>query len=214
MIIPYLPPDLYPIRLQGPWDFHPGATTVPTNISATTLVRVKLPATWETLGLPLDGQVLLSRRFQRPTRMESIDQFLIMVPDGGEVKEAKLNGCTIELSRLLQVPATNSNGDHAIIYRVANVTPHLAATNRLEITFIVSPPLHATGIPVERSPDDSTDMDVSREDRMNADTVRVDTSESRTFSLPQLQHAVIVGIMPDADGSWWSSLPTESDLAY
>lgn len=144
-----LPPDLYPIRLQGPWQLEeapPGAAT------GETLLRLPLDAA-AAAALPA-GPIRLARNFQRPTNLDPEELVLLVLPGGCQPAEVELNGGVLP-------PARRWEGR-----LVWNLTPELRPSNRLVLRF----PAAARG------------------------------------GRGGLGEPILLGIMPDADGSWWESL--------
>jgi hypothetical protein len=87
-----LPPDLYPIRLQGPWKWedHRGGG----------LATVHLPLTSsQAAGLPDEARLL--RTFHKPTRLDAAERVLLVLPPGATPVAVQLNQAAVGNARRL-----------------------------------------------------------------------------------------------------------------
>jgi hypothetical protein len=156
-----LPPDLYPIRLQGPWQFawipHPEGSQNPGGSSSLLSGTIRLPASSEELIRCRSGTLRLARNFQQPTNLDPEERVLLLLPPGCRPSRARLNEQPMTLS-------------HQIGTRVASdLTALLRPSNELVLEF-----------------------DVTTDDPP---------------PVTDLSRPILLGIMPDYDGSWWESLP-------
>lgn len=142
-------PDLYLIRLQGPWSLlrSPGAPLVRLHLPLDDDTAASIAA--EATGSP----VKLLRNFQRPTNLDPEERVLLLLPAGAKPTEVRLGRSAVGAPRELGPCWT------------WDLTPALQPGNQLQLVF----------------EDDAW---------MNA-----------------LAEPVLLGIMPDADGSWWRRLP-------
>ena len=116
------------IRLIGPWEFRWGELAG-TPISADgsrvcpfeTSGSVKMPCDWNSLFGLAGGQASFSRRFHRPTNLESHEQVVIVLTGVGGSGTVMLNG------QLL------SEFSESSVSVEVNVTDRLQAFNVLEI---------------------------------------------------------------------------------
>jgi hypothetical protein len=74
------------IRLIGPWELERRDGSV----------RVHLPRDWAEVTGDGTTELRLSRRFHRPTRLDSSTQIFIVMPDAWNVRALTLNGRPIE----------------------------------------------------------------------------------------------------------------------
>jgi hypothetical protein len=139
------PPDLYPIRLQGPWELVSLADP------DSKPVRIRLPFTEEPHP---DGRVRLTRRFQKPTNLDPEERVLLLLPGGVMASCCALNDREVAVERRIGS------------CEAVDLTPLLQDSNRLAI-----------------------DVDLDLDDTLTA-----------------LRSPILLGIMPDADGSWWQGL--------
>ncbi|MEZ6065792.1 MAG: hypothetical protein R3B90_08820 [Planctomycetaceae bacterium] len=146
-----LPPDLYPIRLQGPWEIA-AADAVGVLLSHR---RIKLPCRLPAEWSAATSRIELRRRFHRPTNLDPEEAVVILLPAGCRPLCIALNNLPCDDQRLLDERVT------------ARVTDLLQPSNELRI---------------EVSPDDAPSLGA--------------------FAAP-----VLLGVMPDVDGTWWDELP-------
>jgi hypothetical protein len=154
-----LPPDLYAIRLQGPWKFAwLDRDDLPQSQRAGT---IRLPATAGEVAASQTGTLQLTRRFQTPTNLDPEEQVLLLLPRGCRPRVAELNGGLLEFSRQIEG------------FVAARLTDQLLPSNQLTLRTKIGP-----GV-----------------------------GEGLDLSEP-----ILLGIMPDADGSWWEELPLAADF--
>lgn len=146
-----LPPDLYLIRLRGPWRATPGGEAVPPQDGWTVRMPLTAPEQGRLQGRPFQ----LERRFQSPTGLDPEERVLLVLPPGCHPQRVRVNDDSLEPPRSLHARLT------------WDLTPHLEPSNLLQLEFL---------------------------------------AQNRA-SLSALEHPVLIAIMPDADGSWWSELP-------
>lgn len=144
-----LPPDLYLIRLQGPWQLEDAraeasASPTPLRLPLAEAARAALPT----------GSIRLTRTFQRPTHLDPEELVLLVLPVGCVPVEVELNGERLPPGRRLEQRL------------VWNLTRGLRPSNRLVLRF----------------------------------------PEADQGGRSGLGEPILLGIMPDADGSWWASL--------
>ncbi len=144
-----LPPDLYPIRLQGPWQLEDAAVVAPSSPTS-----LQLPLDDTALAALPTGPIRLTRNFQRPTNLDPEERVLLVLPDGCVPLAVELNGRVLPPGRRLEGRL------------VWNLTPELRPSNRLVLQFPAAKSGGRTG----------------------------------------LREPILLGIMPDADGSWWAGL--------
>jgi hypothetical protein len=119
-----LPPDLYAIRLQGPWQWL--------NATGGATITVTLP-----LAEPLPGEsIRLSRNFQRPTNLDREERVLLVMPIGARPQSVYL-GTT-------SVPGPRWIGERA----AWDLTQLLKPSNRLVLEFAGGPWRQALRDPV------------------------------------------------------------------
>lgn len=110
-----LPGDLYPIRLQGPWQLAPGESTP--------LETLRLPLDAASLAALPDGPLQLRRRFQKPSNIDRDELVLLVLPPDCTPTLVELNGTALSDRR-------------AIARReLWNLTPRLQASNELRLRF-------------------------------------------------------------------------------
>ncbi len=142
------PPDLYTIRLAGPWSLeqdglNPQRIQLPCN-----------PPALHDIGVNPAAPLAITRRFHKPSGLESIDRVLLILASNAHPARATLNGLSIESARRM--------GDAIAL----ELTAALQDSNLLNLEFNPQP------------------------------------------RFPDLGKPVLLGIMPDADQSWWRSLDT------
>jgi hypothetical protein len=144
-----LPPDLYPIRLQGPWQLEDAPPGVP---SSEATLRLPLDAA-AVAALP-PGFLGLTRNFQRPTNLDPEELVLLVLPADCRPIEVELNGRILPSGRRLE---------RRLVW---DLTRELRPSNRLVLRFPAAERGGRAG----------------------------------------LGEPILLGIMPDADGSWWAGL--------
>lgn len=108
-----LPPDLYTIRLQGPWQSAASVGEPPR--------RIRLPFDDHT---GLDGPAaVLTRTFQRPTNLDRDERVLLILPAGLEPQRVALTGRVLDAPRRLAGRL------------VWDLTDRLERANQLELAF-------------------------------------------------------------------------------
>ena len=107
------PPDMYPIRLQGPWRLIDAAYPTPRT--------VRLPL--DSSDLHVSCQVQLQRNFQRPTNLDREERVLLILPPAVEPTAVRLGEVDIDELRLL---------GESLVY---DLTDHLRPSNLLQLDF-------------------------------------------------------------------------------
>jgi hypothetical protein len=146
------PPDLYVMRLQGPWRL----AFVDSLQDCGTPDEIRLPCALPSSSTGKCALICLSRRFHKPTNLDREEQVILLLPPGYRAQRITCNDA--------DRPDVRRLGDRAAV-RINDI---LQDSNELQLW-------------------------------INAD----DAASRESFESP-----VLLGIMPDWDGSWWNALPT------
>ena len=87
---------IHEMRLKGPWEYcweSPDVTE--TQLGCALSGRVKVPVTWSECFGEQAGIVVWSRRFQKPTNLDTTERVMIAAPQLAGVIEVRLNGTSL-----------------------------------------------------------------------------------------------------------------------
>lgn len=89
---------IHSMRLKGPWEYD----WVSPQLSEETLGcalsgTVSVPASWESCFGKTPGTVLWSRRFQKPTNLETTERVMIAAPTLAGIRAVRVNGASLPL---------------------------------------------------------------------------------------------------------------------
>ena len=115
------------IRLRGPWELAWIAAVsdgTRTSVKSVESKRIRLPARWSDLFGDRSGHARLSRRFHKPTNLDSHDEVTLVVESMPGRWTVALNECVLTLSDE-QLGSTHYNSPRAV------VTALLESTNVL-----------------------------------------------------------------------------------
>lgn len=82
---------IHRIHLKGPWDFLPLESAPPDNQPLPAGGTVKFPAEWQAILGDFRGMVRFSRRFNRPSNLESDDRVYLALDGVGGRAEVLVN---------------------------------------------------------------------------------------------------------------------------
>lgn len=116
-----LPPDLYAIRLQGPWRYEWYAPDDPDAVSKSGTMRLPDPAA--RFEMRTCTSLRLKRRFHRPTNLDADERVMVLLPGGCRPSSVEVNGQEVEFPKIV--------GDRP----AADVTGQLRESNELVLSF-------------------------------------------------------------------------------